>query len=87
MPPHIRQATRFLLNQYLFLLLQLLGDTERDLENLRHQLRGRQSKPLRQGDVRHSVRLVNLHPDEVFSVRRILNIMAVSWLVNASIML
>ncbi len=66
-----------LLNQHLFLLLQLLGDTERDLENLRHEFRRRQSKPLRQGDVRHVIRLVNLYPDEVFSVRRILDIMAI----------
>lgn len=64
------------LDQQLLLLHQALGDIQRDLERVGHDVGGREGQPLRQRDVFHAVALVDLDPDEVFRLGGILDVVA-----------
>lgn len=67
---------RHLPNEDLLVLLELLDKLNGHLERLRHEVRGRQRKPLGERDVGDSVRLVDLDPDEVLVLGRVLNVVS-----------
>ena len=64
------------LDEDLLLLLELLDKSNVDLERLRDNVGGRERQPLCQRDVLDLVGLVNLDPDQVFSVGRVLDVMS-----------
>jgi hypothetical protein len=72
-PPNVSS-----LDKNLLILLQLLNKADVDLESLRNNVGGRQSKPLSQWNILDPVGLVYLNPDEVLSSRRILDVMSVT---------
>lgn len=63
-------------NQHLLLPLDLLDKLNRNVESLGDNVGGSEGEPLAKGDVRHAVRFVDLDPDEVFSVRGVLDVVA-----------
>lgn len=64
-------------DQDLLLLLDLLGEFKRNLQNLGNNLGRRERKPLRQRDVGDAVRFVDFNPDEVFGLGSVLDVVAV----------
>lgn len=64
------------LDEQLLLLDQALGDVERDLERVGHDVGGREGQPLRQRDVFYAFALVDLDPDEVFRLRGVFDVVA-----------
>lgn len=73
-PVHNRHLT--LCNENLLLLLNVLDEININLERLRRNLWRCQRKPLRQRNVRDTVRLVDFDPDEVLVLGGILNVVA-----------
>lgn len=63
-------------NQQLFLLLQRIYHTPRNLQRIRHNIRWRQRQPLRQANIRHAITLINLNPHQLLRLTRVLHIMA-----------
>jgi hypothetical protein len=53
------------LHKHLLLLLQSLHNIHRNLQHTRHDFRRRQRQPLRQRDIRHTLRLVDLNEGQV----------------------
>jgi hypothetical protein len=75
--PFISSSHHGSLQQNLLPLLQLLHKSDRDLERLRDNIGGCQGQPLRQGDVHDPIGLVNLDPDQIIRLGRILDVMSV----------
>lgn len=59
----------------MLLLLQLLHHRNGNLERLRNDIGRSQCQPLREGNIRHSVRLIDLNPDQVFRLGRVFDVM------------
>lgn len=70
----MQQAPHTLCNENLLLLLNVLDESNIHLERLCRNLRRCQRKPLRQRNVRDTVRLVDFDPDEVFVLGGIFNV-------------
>lgn len=62
------------LHKYLLLLLDLLNDTNVDLQNIGNSVSRGQSKPLRKRDISNTVTLVKLNPNKLFGFRSVLNV-------------
>lgn len=69
--------------QNLLLLLELLSNFEGNLESLGNEISRGKGKPLGQRDVGDAVRLVNLDPDKILSLRSVLNVVAIDKLAKA----
>lgn len=82
-PPHYRRTphhdqtriSHHLFNEYGLILLQGTRKVDWHLEHIGNNVSRCQRKPLGQGDIRNSVRLVDLDPDQVL-VADVLNIVA-----------
>jgi hypothetical protein len=59
----------------LLLLLQSLHNTNWNLEHVRHDIRGRERKPLRQTNICHALTLVNFDEGQVLRRGCVLNVM------------
>lgn len=65
-----------LLDEELLLLLERLDELDGHLERLRSHLGGCQGEPLRQGNIGDAVRFIDLDPDQVFRLGRVLDVVA-----------
>jgi hypothetical protein len=70
----------------LFLLLQPQHHIHRNLEHTRHNIRRRERKPLRERDIRHALRLVDLDEREVLRRRCVFDVMAYARCVSIDMM-
>lgn len=80
--PNPASASTSPLDQQLLLFLQLLHDTEWDLECIGNNIRRSEGQPLCQANVSNSIRAIYLYPNKILCLRRVLNVM--SWGVSAS---
>jgi hypothetical protein len=62
-------------NDNLLLLLQSLHNTNRNLKHIRHNIRRRECKPLRERNIRDPLRLVYLNEREILRIGSILDVM------------
>lgn len=72
------------MNKNLLLFLQALDDIYRDLENVRHDIRRCERKPLRQRYICDALSLVDFDKGQVLCFGGIFNIMAYAVVSNAS---
>lgn len=76
MPRRYRFAEDGSGNQHLLLLLHALHNMHGQLKHVRHYARRRQREPLCQSDVRDTIALVQLDPDQVLRVGGVLDVMS-----------
>jgi hypothetical protein len=64
------------LDKNLLFLLDLLNDTDVDLENVGNSISGSQSKPLSKRNISDTVTLVELDPNQLLGLRSVLDVVA-----------
>tara|TARA_R110002060_G_scaffold26924_1_gene36550 strand:+ start:1341 stop:1703 length:363 start_codon:yes stop_codon:yes gene_type:complete len=60
----------------LLLVLQLIHHTSRDFQRVRNDIRRCKCQPLRERDIRHTIRLVDLNPNQRLILGGVLNVVA-----------
>ena len=68
------RTSEFSCQNQLLLLLQTLDSFDRNVECLGDDTRRRQRKPLSEGNVNHTITLVELDPDQSFVGRSVLHV-------------